>query len=342
MKVLMIDNTNNAGCQVEQDHHQPILAPIAEDPRSKAVLHIAHKAAKSQATILISGETGVGKEVLAHYIHLHSFYAQGPFVAVNCAALPENMIESILFGFEKGAFTNAINTYVGKFEQADQGTLLLDEISEISTGLQAKLLRVLQEREVERLGGRKMIKVNLRVIATTNRNLHKQVEAGLFRKDLYYRLNVMPIECLALRDRPLDIVPLAEHFIKLHANAMGRHTPVLTQAAKNKLMAATWPGNIREMDNIIQRTLIMSEKSVLDDQDIAFCENTLGELVDSASNENSNHFASMLEATEAKLILDMLKETEGCRNSAARKLNISPRTLRYKISKLRSIGLEIP
>jgi two-component system response regulator FlrC len=342
MKVLMIDNPENETRMLMDDHRQHIEAPIAEDPRSRAVLYIAERAAKSQATILITGETGVGKEILANYIHLHSHFSTGPFVSVNCAALPENMIESILFGYEKGAFTNAINTYIGKFEQAQHGTLLLDEISEISVGLQAKLLRVLQEREIERLGGRKMIKINLRIIAATNRNLHKQVEQGFFRKDLYYRLNVMPIECPALRDRRLDIVPLAENFIRHHANAMGRQVPVLTQAAKNKLIDATWPGNIREMDNIIQRTLIMTDAMILDEHDIAFCENPLSNSAALSVNEDHNHFSSPLEANEAKLILDVLKETDGCRNRAATKLNISPRTLRYKISKLRSIGLAIP
>jgi two-component system response regulator FlrC len=342
MKVIMMDNTDNEAARVEPSYQHPASSPIAVDPRSQAVLAVAMKAARSQATVLITGETGVGKEVLAHYIHQHSTFANGPFVTVNCAALPENMIESILFGYEKGAFTNAISSYVGKFEQAQDGTLLLDEISEISIGLQAKLLRALQEREVERLGGRKLIRVNVRVIAATNRQLQKQVDLGLFRKDLYYRLNVMPIECPALRDRPQDIVPMAEHFMRLHAHAMGRTLPVFTPAAKSTLMTATWPGNIRELDNIIQRTLILSEKAILDSSDIAFCERPLSALSEVAANTNSHHFTSQLEATEAKLILDMLKETAGCRNDAARKLNISPRTLRYKISKLRSIGIEVP
>lgn len=315
--------------------------PIAEDPYSKEILARARKAAKSSATILISGETGVGKEVLAHYIHSHSTFFKGPFVSVNCAALPENMIEAILFGYEKGAFTSSVNSYVGKFEQAHNGTLLLDEISEISIVLQAKLLRVLQEREVERLGGKRLIKVNVRIIAATNRDLSQQVKAGTFRKDLYYRLNVVPIFCAPLKNRPLDIIPLAEAFIAQHAQKMERTSPKMTEAAKEKLLSYCWPGNIREMDNIIQRTLIMLDGNTIDVDDINLQEDN----IEIAAPDNVllfNQFDSKFTETEARVIIDMLKETKGCRNAAAMKLNISPRTLRYKIAKLRSIGIKIP
>lgn len=328
--------------ETHKDYSRHDSIPIAVDPHSKATLEIAHKAANSNATVLITGETGVGKEVIARYVHDNSPFSQGPFVSVNCAALPENMIEAILFGYEKGAFTNAINNYVGKFEQAENGSLLLDEISEISIGLQAKLLRVLQEREIERLGGKKVINVNARIIAATNRDLRQQVASGHFRNDLYYRLNVVPIHCVPLRNRPLDIIPIAEYFINKHADVLGKASPILSNSAKDKLMRHVWPGNVREMENAIQRTLIMTENNIIEAHHIDLYEEVF-ELP--AQNVISNDFDllnSRLKANEAKVIMDVLKETEGCRGIAARKLNISPRTLRYKISKLKAIGLKVP
>ncbi|MEQ1790396.1 MAG: sigma 54-interacting transcriptional regulator [Rickettsiales bacterium] len=312
----------------------------AEDSKSKAMLEIAQKAAKSHATILLTGETGVGKEVMAHYIHHHSPCANGPFVSVNCAALPENMVEAILFGYERGAFTNAVNQYMGKFEQAQHGTLLLDEISEIPLGLQAKLLRVLQEREVERLGGKRMIPVDVRIIAATNRDLEQQVISGLFREDLYYRLNVLPIHCPALRERPSDIIPLAEYFLRKYATSMNRIVPTFMDDAKVKLLKFSWPGNIREMDNVIQRCLIMTEGELISADDLAITVDFHEKL--EYQFEHDMQFQSPLEETEANLILSVLRESEGCRNKAAEKLNISPRTLRYKLSKLRAIGLQVP
>ncbi len=321
-----------------KDDKKNSLFPVVEDPHSKTILEFASKAAKSKASVLISGETGVGKELLARYIHHHSSFFNGPFISVNCGAMPDNMIEAILFGYEKGAFTNAINSYAGKFEQAQNGTLLLDEISEIPIGLQAKLLRVLQEREVERLCGKKIIPINVRVIAATNRDLGELVRSGLFRKDLYYRLNVLPIHCAALRDRALDIIPLAEYFIKLHAEALGRRPAVLTKEAKLKLMNYAWPGNIRELDNVIQRLLILTNNDVLDPADIH-----LGDSLNDSFGLVENHQSdSGLKINEAKMIVKVLKETDGCREIAAKKLKISPRTLRYKISKLKLIGWEVP
>lgn len=311
-----------------------------EDIRSKATITIAQKAAKSNATVLITGETGVGKEVLARYIHEQSQMNQGPFVSVNCAALPHNMIEAMLFGYEKGAFTGAVNSYPGKFEQAQDGTLLLDEISEIPLELQAKLLRALQEREIERLGSRKLLKVNLRVIAATNRDLRDLVEMGQFRKDLYYRLSVIPIHCAPLRERLLDIIPLAEHFIAHHASMLGRDVPSLTKAAKQKLLSSSWPGNIREMDNVIQRALIMTDTNEITEKDIVLYEDIFTERTDNVTS--IHRFKSKLEESEAKLIMSVLKDAAGNRVDAARRLNMSPRTLRYKIAKLRSFGLEVP
>jgi two-component system response regulator FlrC len=313
---------------------------MTEDIRSQATFTIAQRAAKTHATVLITGETGVGKEVLARYIHEESNLKEGPFISVNCAALPHNMIEAILFGYEKGAFTGAINSYAGKFEQAQGGTLLLDEISEIPLELQAKLLRALQEREIERLGGRKLISVNLRVIAATNRDLRDLVETGHFRKDLYYRLSVIPIHCAPLRERLLDIIPLAEYFVQQHASTLGREVPSLTKAAKQKLLSSSWPGNIREMDNVIQRALIMTDAAEITEKDIVLYEDMFTERKDNVTS--IHRFKSKLEETEAKLIMSVLKDVAGNRVDAAKRLNMSPRTLRYKIAKLRSFGIEVP
>lgn len=331
-ELLVMEKNSSANC----------IIPIAEDPKSKETLDVAYKAAKTNATILISGETGVGKELVARYIHFNSNSKNGPFVSVNCAALPENMIEAILFGYEKGSFTSAINSYVGKFEQAQDGTLLLDEISEMPIGLQSKLLRVLQEREIERLGGRRQIKINTRIIAATNRNLRQQVAIGHFRSDLYYRLNVIPINCAPLRERTLDIIPLAEYLIKQHSNEIGKVAPILSGTAKQKLQNHSWPGNVREMDNVIQRALIMSNDNVLNEWDLILTDDLAISDKFQESENDLGKFNSKLKENEAKIIVDVLKETEGCRGVAAKKLNISPRTLRYKISKLKSIGIKIP
>jgi two-component system response regulator FlrC len=319
-----------------------MLIPIAEDANSKALLETARKAAKSPATVLITGETGVGKEILARYIHTHSNFSEGPFVSVNCAALPDNMVEAILFGYEKGAFTSAINSYIGKFEEAQHGTLMLDEISEIPLSSQAKLLRALQEREIERLGGKKVINVHIRIIAASNRNLHEQVSSGLFRKDLYYRLNVIPIHCLALKDRSHDIIPLAEYFIDHHAKLLTIFVPQLTDFAKEKLLDAKWPGNIRELENVIQRTLVMMSGDSIDADDIQLCDEITEHHSVADAPSNLYQFSSKLEAHEANVIMEVLQESAGCRTTAARKLRISPRTLRYKISKLKSIGFVVP
>lgn len=307
---------------------------IAEDPRSKATVEVAHTAAKTNATVLITGEIGVGKELLAHYIHHYSSFANGPFISVNCAAMPENMIEPMLFGYEKGA--------PGKFEQAQNGSLLLDEISAIPFDLQAKLLRVLQEHEIERLGGKNIITINVRIIAATNRDLQRQVAAGTFRSDLYYRLNVLPIHCAPLRTRPLDILPMIYYFLEKHSITLHRNPPSLTNNAQNKLINYSWPGNIREMDNVIQRTLIINGNQILDSTDFDLPDEAEEDINSYTLDSGIDLLDSKLKISEAKLILDVLKEVEGCRNSAAKKLKISPRTLRYKISKLKSAGLKVP
>ncbi|MEK7259454.1 MAG: sigma-54 dependent transcriptional regulator [Pseudomonadota bacterium] len=239
------------------------VEPVAEEASSKNLLAMARKVAASDATVLISGESGTGKEVLARYIHLQSPRADKTFVAINCAAIPENMLEATLFGHEKGAFTGAYNSSQGKFEQADGGTILLDEISEMDIGLQAKILRVLQEREVERVGGRKTISLDVRVIATTNRDLRQCVAQGTFREDLYYRLSVFPLQWLPLRERRKDIVPLAQRLLQRHGKKMARGSLSFDASAQQLLETYPWPGNVRELDNIIQRALIMQDGNVI-------------------------------------------------------------------------------
>ncbi|MES2672671.1 MAG: sigma-54 dependent transcriptional regulator [Pseudomonadota bacterium] len=242
--------------------------PIAHAASSRQLLQLAQRIALSESTVLIVGESGTGKEVLARYIHNHSPRAQQPFIAINCAAIPENMLEAMLFGHEKGAYTGAHSSAPGKFEQANGGTILLDEISEMNISLQAKLLRVLQEREVERLGGRKTIKLDVRVIATSNRDMRCEVVAGKFREDLYYRLSVLPLQWAPLRDRVEDIVPLAEKILQRHAQKQNRHGVTLTASAQQALLSYSWPGNVRELDNIMQRALILQMANSINAEDL--------------------------------------------------------------------------
>lgn len=304
-------------------------------PSVKATYALAMRAASTQAPILIQGETGTGKEVLAKYIHAASRQAAGPFIAVNCAAMPETMIEAILFGYEKGSFTNAINSYAGKFEQAHTGTLLLDEIAELPLSMQAKLLRVLQEREVERLGAKSMTRIDVRVIAATNQDLKKCVKEGLFRSDLYYRLNVITLVCSPLRERGDDILTLANHFIDKYAPTSAKTEIPLTEAAKSKLLSYGWPGNIRELDNLIQRALILDEDGCLDADDIVLDVSHDTHPLESIPNKT-------LKTVETEVILEVLKASHGSRGLAAKRLNISPRTLRHKLMKLKQIGCDIP
>ena len=313
--------------------------PVAADNRSRRLFDIAERVAGTEATVMINGESGSGKEVLARYIHDCSPRHEGPFVAINCAAIPENMLEAVLFGYEKGAFTGATQAHAGKFEQANGGTLLLDEISEMDISLQAKLLRVIQEKEVERLGGKKLSKLDVRVLATTNRDLKRCVEDGGFREDLYYRLNVFPLEVPPLRERVDDIVPLAELFI-----ARASTQPVtLGECARAALLAHGWPGNVRELDNLIQRSLILLKGNELRSEDIAF-ETASGRFAgpagEAAGTDGGLH--DDLEQREYQLILDALEASRGRRAGAAKALDISPRTLRYKLARMRENGIDIP
>ncbi|NSY32150.1 sigma-54-dependent Fis family transcriptional regulator [Pseudoalteromonas sp. JC28] len=331
--------------------------PIVADPKSIKLLELAAKVAKSDASVMVLGPSGSGKEVLARYIHDKSDRADDPFIAINCAAIPENMLEATLFGYEKGAFTGAIQACPGKFEQAQKGTILLDEITEMDLGLQAKLLRVLQEREVERLGSRKTISLDVRVLATSNRDLKEAVDDGVFREDLYYRLNVFPLEWLPLKDRAGDIAVLAEHLLVRHTQKAGKPTPILSSGAKRKLSSHSWPGNVRELDNVIQRALILFQGNEIQEDDI-FIENfSPMALIESAPLVNHEASALMersqgedeiisykdeLQDKEHQIILDTLAKFNGKRKEVAEVLGMSPRTLRYKLAKMRDLGIALP
>ncbi len=318
--------------------------PVAIDPASQQLLQLARRVAETDSTVLITGESGTGKEVLARYIHQHSNRAGQAFVAINCAAIPENMLEGMLFGHEKGAFTGAYTSSPGKFEQANGGTLLLDEISEMDVGLQAKILRVIQEREVERLGGRKTIALDVRIIATSNRQLAEEVSAGRFREDLYYRLSVFPLQWQPLRERVLDIVPLAQKILQMHTIKMGR-TPVdLDVSATTALMAHGWPGNVRELDNVMQRALIMQPGTVISDFHLRldpFNSPVVNAVASSDSETDSKVLGDDLQRREFEIIVDTLRSEGGSRKNTADKLGISPRTLRYKLARMRDIGINI-
>ena len=237
---------------------------VANDPASRELFAIAQRVAQTDATVLLTGESGVGKEVVARFIHRNSARKAGPFVAINCAAIPDSLLEATLFGYEKGAFTGAQQAQAGKFEQAQNGTLLLDEVTEMPMSLQAKLLRVLQEREVERVGGKKPVALNIRIVATSNRDMADAVAKGVFREDLYYRLNVFPIAIPSLRQRPEDIVAIARHFVTEHGGRFGRTGMTLSPSAEAALSIHAWPGNIRELENVIQRALIMAPGNTIE------------------------------------------------------------------------------
>jgi len=316
---------------------------IAEDPRSRELVVLAKKVANCDATIMLMGESGVGKEVLAHYIHNQSQRVGKPFVAINCAAIPENMLEATLFGYEKGAFTGAYKACPGKFELAQGGTLLLDEISEMDASLQAKLLRVLQEREVERLGGQKTTALDVRVLATSNRNMRQEVKEGRFREDLFYRLNVFPIQIPALRDRAEDILPLCNMLIRKHLKSNVGKLSELSKSAREKLLSHQWPGNVRELDNVIQRSLILKQGNVIDAVDIQF-ENISADTPDVTddSEDSSRTLGSEMKDHEYNKIIAALRADNGNRQRAAERLGISQRTLRYKLARMREMGMSVP
>ncbi|QXI52016.1 sigma-54-dependent response regulator transcription factor FleR [Pseudomonas alvandae] len=326
--------------------------PVAIEPASAQLLDLAARVARSDSTVLISGESGTGKEVLARYIHQQSRRANEPFIAINCAAIPDNMLEATLFGHEKGSFTGAIAAQAGKFEQADGGTILLDEISEMPLGLQAKLLRVLQEREVERVGARKPISLDIRVVATTNRDLAGEVAAGRFREDLYYRLSVFPLAWRPLRERTADILPLAERLLAKHVNKMKHATARLSAEAQACLIAYPWPGNVRELDNAIQRALILQQGGLIQPEDFCLAgpvacaplpvlQPAPAVVPPMEVAESAGALEDDLRRREFQMIIDTLRAERGRRKEAAERLGISPRTLRYKLAQMRDAGMDV-
>ena len=340
---------------------------IAIDEKSRKLAETARRVAASDATVMICGESGSGKEVLARYIHNHSQRADKPFIAINCAAIPDNMLEATLFGYEKGAFTGAYKACPGKFELAEGGTLLLDEISEMDLALQAKLLRVLQEREVERLGGNKLIELDVRVLATSNRNMRAEVAQGRFREDLFYRLNVFPMLIPSLRERPDDIIEIADSLIMKHTRNLTPALvmpPVLSDAAVDKLLAHSWPGNVRELDNVIQRALILRASDEIGADDIQYEEGMMQDspqqtsmMAQSPFVQSSNvplqppaqqipdtprNLGDDIKNHEYQRILEALRTEMGDRKAVAERLGISQRTLRYKLARMRESGIDLP
>lgn len=315
--------------------------PIAGDTQSLALLTLAERISASDIPVLLEGPTGTGKEVLARFVHRLSPRRDGPFVAVNCAAMPEAMLEALLFGHRKGAFTGAAEAGEGLFRAADKGTLLLDEIGELPLALQAKLLRALQEGEVLPLGATRPLKVDVRVIACTNRHLAAEVEAGRFREDLLYRLNVFPLRIPALRDRPGDIAPLAFGMLLRHAAAPGR-PGWIAPAALALLESHAWPGNVRELENVIRRAILLAgEGPSIGAEHIVFDQavRAVSETPVSAPQPQARSLSDVAFASEAQAILAALASHDGNRSATARSLGISERTLRYRLASMRASGM---
>ncbi|HJR22216.1 MAG TPA: sigma-54 dependent transcriptional regulator [Dongiaceae bacterium] len=345
-----------------------VLAAVAEessalifrDPAMKAVLKLADQVAPSDASIMITGESGTGKEVMARYIHAHSKRASKPFISVNCAAIPENLLESELFGHEKGSFTGAIARRIGKFEEANGGTLLLDEISEMHPRLQAKLLRAIQERVIDRVGGTTPVKVDIRLLATSNRDLQEEVRKGNFRDDLFFRLNVMALELPALRHRPADIAALAEHFTKKYAEANGIRITSIAPEVMDTLRAHEWRGNVRELENTMHRAVLLAQDSVigpgaimltggrgipvsaLQPQATAPAGPGTAKAAAAANGVTSALVGRTVAAVERDLIIDTLQHCLGNRTHAANILGISIRTLRNKLKQYNEEGVPVP
>jgi two-component system response regulator FlrC len=337
-----------------------VLAAVSNDAREliyrdesmAQVVKLAQQIAPSDASVLITGESGTGKEVVARYLHSRSNRARAPFVPVNCAAIPEHLLESELFGHEKGAFTGAVARRIGKFEEASGGTLLLDEISEMDTRLQAKLLRAIQERVIDRVGGTKPVPVDIRIIATSNRNLVEAVRAGTFREDLLFRLNVVNLKIPALRERPADVIELAQHFIKKYSQANGLPPRQLSADARKTLVLNRWPGNVRELENTIHRAVLLTTGNEIGTDAILTPE---GSRLDKAKSLTTVTHATMaaeavtralvgrtVADVERDLILETLKHCLGNRTHAANILGISIRTLRNKLNEYADDGVPIP
>ena len=351
---------NMVGRYVSQTTNDSSHEFIMADEKSKKLAETARRVAATDATVMICGDSGTGKEVLAHYIHDHSARAENSFIAINCAAIPDNMLEATLFGYEKGAFTGAYKACPGKFEQADGGTLLLDEISEMDLALQAKLLRVLQEREVERLGANKLIKLDVRVLATSNRNMRDEVAKGNFREDLFYRLNVFPVHISPLTERPDDITEITTSLIEKHNKTIASGSsstvlPSLSKSAIAELKRHSWPGNVRELDNVIQRALILRTGDEITAEDIQYEQGIVQGIVQEAGHgetpasatsspdsSSSSNLGDDIKSHENNRIIEALRSEMGNRKAVAEKLGISQRTLRYKLAKMREDGFDIP
>lgn len=318
-------------------------ALIYGDKKTEAVLKLAKQVAPSEANILLTGQSGTGKEVFSRFIHDNSKRANKKFVAVNCAAIPETLLESELFGYEKGAFTGAVARRIGKFEEASGGTLLLDEISETDVKIQAKLLRAIQEKEIDRIGGKAPIKVDTRIIATSNRNLDECVKNGTFRQDLYYRLNVVNINIPPLKDRPDDIIVLAKHFAKKYSELNDIPLKEMTPAAEQKLLNYLWPGNVRELENTVHRAVLLSSGDKIDEDAILLDDiDAVINPVAGTEMSGAEFVGSTVASMERNLIIDTLKHTMGNRTTAANILGISIRTLRNKLKQYQDEGFEVP
>jgi two-component system response regulator FlrC len=316
--------------------------PISEDPAMRAVLDLARQYAPAEASVLITGESGTGKEVMARFVHRHSRRADRPFVSVNCAAIPENLLESELFGHERGAFTGAVARRLGKFEEANSGTLLLDEISEMEPRLQAKLLRAIQEREIDRVGGSRPVKVDIRLIATSNRDLQQEVAKGTFREDLYFRLNVLGLHLPPLRERPRDIVALARHFAQRFAKLNGLPERALSQRAIDKLLRHPWRGNVRELENCLHRAVLLARGPEIEEDAIVLSPGGPSASTAPAVAAGGPLVGRTIAEVERALILDTLRHTLGNRTHAAALLGISIRTLRNKLKQFVEEGLPVP
>ena len=317
---------------------------VAQDSASRNLFALAIRVAQTDTTVLLTGESGVGKEVVARYIHNHSARREGPFVAINCAAIPDTLLEATLFGYEKGAFTGAQQAQAGKFEQAQSGTLLLDEVTEMPLSLQAKLLRVLQEREVERVGGKKPVALDIRIVATSNRDMAEAVAKGVLREDVYYRLNVFPLLIPSLRQRPEDIVPLARHFLAEHGGRAGRPGLRLSPAAEHVLKGYAWPGNVRELENVVQRAVIFAVGDVVEPDALhlspqaGWAQAPIAPLPVATAPAEGGGKTDNLRDLEREHILDTLAAVGGSRKLAGERLGMSERTLRHKLKQYREAG----
>lgn len=307
---------------------------VGRSPAMREIFATVERVAPTRATVLLAGESGVGKDLIARAIHFHSPRRDRPFVKINCTSIPENLMESELFGYEKGAFTGANTTKLGKFEQADTGTVFLDEIGDVPPSIQVKLLRVLQEREFERLGSNKTRHIDVRVIAATNSDLRAALEQGTFREDLYYRLNVVPIDIIPLRERMQDIPFLAEHFLNKYAVETGKKVDNITPAALAKLSTYHWPGNVRELENVIERSVVMCNGDHLDASDIKLDNAPRAR---AASGEFSLPPGMTLDQYEQEIIREALKRADGNKSHAARSLGLTRNALRYRLAQM---GLE--